>query len=139
MALLDKMKFWKKEEEPLETPEGFGALEEKVPDEEPGRLPGEGAGFPGGEPGVPGPALPPIEGGETELPPELQGIDRQPPTQARAPIQQVPTQAPPQHQMEVISAKLDAIKASLDNINIRLERIERATPHGQEQAQQWYK
>jgi len=136
MALLDKMKFWKKEEEPLAPPEGFGALEE-----EPGRLPGEGAEFPGGEPGVPGPALPPIEGTEQEtgLPPELQGVDRQPPTQARAPIQQVPTQVPPQHQMEVISAKLDAIKASLDNINIRLERIERATPHGQEQAQQWYK
>ena len=138
MALLDKMKFWKKEEEPLGTPEGFGALEEG-----PGRLPGEGAEFPGGEPGVPGPALPPLEGGETGaetgLPPELQGVDRQPPTQVRAPIQQVPTQAPPQHQMEVISAKLDAIKTSLDNINIRLERIERATPHGQEQAQQWYK
>jgi len=137
MALLDKMKFWKKEEEPLETPEGFGALEE-----EPGRLPGEGADFPGGEPGVPGPALPPMEGpepgAETGLPPELQGVDRQPPTQARAPVQQVPTQAPPQHQMEVISAKLDAIKASLDNINIRLERIERVT-HGQEQPQQWYK
>lgn len=36
-----------------------------------------------------------------------------------------PTQQLPSHQIELISAKLDSLKASLDMINQRLENIER--------------
>jgi len=135
MGLGEKLKFWKKEEEPLE---GFGALDDKgaapFPGDAPGQLPPE-PNFqePGQMPPEGGPALPPM-GEDTGLPPELRGVAQQPPTQ----VHQAPQQAAPINQMEVISAKLDAIKVSLENVNIRLERIERLA-HGQEQQHDWYK
>jgi len=144
MAILDKLKFWKKKEEEFE-PEGFGTLEEKplegMPGE-PGMLPGEG----------PGPELPPMEGlpeepgmlpgekpdlsltpgGEATMPSEYKPMEQRAPPPVQTPQ---PAQPPQMNQMEVISAKLDAIRATLDSINVRLERIERAT-HGKEETKQ---
>jgi len=135
MAILDKLKFWKKEEEEFKPEEGFGALEEKetMPGGELGRLPGE-------ELGGLGPDLPPMEGEEkppTGIPPELTGIEHKPPSHVPPTYAEIPPQQ--LNQTEVISAKLDAIKASIDSINVRLERIERATAHHDKEHETWYK
>ena len=160
--MLDKLKFWKHKEEPLDLGgDGFGALgDEKMPGGEPGGLgplPGEAGGLPSGPerlpgegglpsepgrlPGEGGPELPPLEepGVEGDLPPEARAAHSRPPVQVEQPMQQ-PQVAPGQlGQMEVISAKLDAIRASLDSVNIRLERIEQSTTHGKTENKQWYK
>jgi len=152
MVILDKLKFWKKKEEEFE-PEGFGALEEEplegVPGE-PGMLPGEGMPPLPGE--GPGPELAPMEGlpeepgmlpgerpdlsvtpgGEATTPSEYKPMEQRAPPPVQTPQ---PAQPPQMNQMEVISAKLDAIRATLDSINVRLERIERAT-HGKEETRQ---
>ena len=149
MAILDKLKFWKKKEEEFE-PEGFGALEEEPLEGmlgEPGMLPGEGMPPLPGE-GT-GPEFPPMEGlpeepgkerpdlsvtpgGAGGIPSEYKRVEERAPPPMQAPQ---PAQPPQMNQMEVISAKLDAIRATLDSINVRLERIERAT-HGKEETKQ---
>lgn len=145
MSVLDKLKFWKKEEEPLGPMEGeaFGALKEpSMPGGELGGLaplPGETTppAMPGKLPEEGGPELPPIEGLETPegQMPEITAAERRLPVQvAQPPLAAAPT---PTGQMEVISAKLDAIRASLDSINVRLESLERAT-HGKAK-QTWYR
>jgi len=96
MAILDKLKFWKKEEEP------FVEL---------GR-PGAGYGV-----GGPGPA------GWTELPgvpaAELPGV---PPTAGPAPgREQLEIIS---KNLEILSSKLDALRAQLDAVSQRLANIE---------------
>ena len=111
MSLLDKLMFWKKHDEP--------ALPEPVPSMEP--------------PGMEQPAPPGME--HLGMPPSGPGINEPP---AAPPEQHIPAafaqaeqaQQPQQgmssdQQMQLISSKLDTIKAQLETVLQRLDRLER--------------
>lgn len=107
MGLLDKLRFWKKEE-----PAGF----------ELGKYPAlERA--PVAE--MPGMAVPPSEG-LTEMP-AMEEVRPAPPAPfperppAFAPTQALPDMA---REMQVVNAKLDTLKVLLDNINAKIDRLE---------------
>jgi hypothetical protein len=124
MGIFGKLAFWRKKEEPL--PPLGGAPGLGLPKDDLGLSPPEGleeptaAGIapPGAPPEIPGPA--PMPGSEPEptspmsTPP---GFRAQPP----------PPMGPPhmEKDFELISAKLDALKASLDSVNQRLANLER--------------
>jgi hypothetical protein len=124
MGIFGKLAFWKKKEEPI--PPLGEAPELGLPKDELGLKPPEGfeepvaAGIapPGAPPGMPGPA--PMPGREPEPSP---GISAPPGFRAQPP----PPMAPPpvSKDLELISAKLDALKASLDSVNQRLVNLER--------------
>jgi len=130
MSIFSKLMFWKKKDEFAD----FG-LGDK------GAVPGMNLGL--------GPEL--GAGAEltqgTEMQPSLGMPMQQPPIQQPAPFQapaQPPFQSPAQPQMqgqeytnsknlEVISSKLDALRASLDSINQRLANIENIARSEEEQ------
>ncbi|MEM4247557.1 MAG: hypothetical protein QXR48_03850 [Candidatus Woesearchaeota archaeon] len=120
MGLLDKLKFWKKEE-----PAGF----------ELGKYPALERG-PAAE--MPDMAMPPSEG-LTEMP-SMEEVRLAPPAPfsemgrqaAPAPSAFAPAMPAPSaaldmtREMQVVNAKLDTLKALLDGINAKLDRLERA-------------
>lgn len=128
MAILDKLFFWRKKEEPspAEKPPELG-------------LPGEeelGLKPPGGleeEPTVAGIAPPGAPPMPHEAPGHMPRPAHEPPEiPTPSPTTAPPGFAPPQpmappisKDIELISAKLDALKASLDTLNQRLANIER--------------
>ena len=111
MGLMDKLKFWKKEEEmPAEFPRAaeFGAPEQHVP------MDVAQMGMPRPMPGV---TEPPAE-------PSFQPGFQQPQAFAQAQQQQfAPVSA--EQQLQLISSKLDTIKAQLETVLQRLDRLER--------------
>jgi len=115
MGILEKVKFWKKEEKESELP---------------------GTPFPGAEPSPqatfgqepieqPGPF-------ETKPPSPFEAPPRsplEPPSPFEESLSVGPSAKPQQaggRDLEVISLKLDAIKNTLESINLRLERLEQA-------------
>ncbi len=134
MSMFDKLKFWKKEdsfgelnkqietlkqEAPQQAPEGFGtpdhlmqSMDTCIPYEHPDEQSSAGLGF----------GLEPAE--------EKSAFQRQAPSYAHvehAPQQSsFQSQSSLQSQMEIIAAKLDTIRVSLESINHRLVAVERA-------------
>lgn len=115
MAFMDKLKFWKHEEDPLA---GLGELESAFPT-------GGGPPFPTGIPenrhtedfGALTPMSPHEQAPSiTPAQPQFQIVQPQP--------LYSPVQPPLNKDMEILSLKLDAIKNTLDTINMRLERLE---------------
>jgi hypothetical protein len=135
MSLLDRLKFWKREE-PAEFELGrYPGLEAAPPAELPGMAPPGGAGItempagmpseiPGGMPaGGPPPGMEDL--GPTPIPP-LRGSAGQPVPSIISPsMMPPPGAAQPMGDMQLVNAKLDTLKALLDSINARLERMER--------------
>lgn len=109
MGFWDKVMFWKRKDE-LEEPPGYGNEFRRGLDD-----------FPETQTGLP----PSNIGAPAEMPAEefggYGGLEKKPPVAA---VQQTsqPTGA---RETELVLAKLDAIKTSLENINMRLERLER--------------
>ena len=104
----DKLKFWKKSEE-------LGLKDELgIPG---GNLPAENPGFGGRISGMP-PSQPlPVQPDGMQMPNRDPYAESQP---------YAPQQPPyPNRDMELVSAKLDALKATLENINQRLAGLER--------------
>jgi len=129
MGMLDKLKFWeKKDDDEFEMKPDLGG---PMPGESaPGALPGEGYGL-GPEPGRPGAMasdLPQQQGLEN-----LSGFPEPRVTPAHEPRAQVN----PAKEMEVINLKLDSIRSSLENINIRLERIEKLARGDSHETKTW--
>jgi len=124
--------FWRKKEEPLPNPEDFGKgldLDAPMPE-----MPGEGGDL--GLPDAGGmPDMPEMPGGN-ELPAEINSDASAP--QAFPRLEESKPQ-PPMHQpmaapqpaaysgkdLEIISLKLDSLKATLEAINERLARLEK--------------
>jgi hypothetical protein len=136
MGILDKIMFWKKEEEPELGPlPGEPAMPGAGMPEGLGPLPGEGKmpGMPEG-PGFGGPLMP-----ETQVTPSQQAPEMQ---QIRPAAMQPAALEPKQDfliskDLEIISTKLDTLKASLDSINQRLSVIEKMAEQGQFRRSQW--
>ena len=127
MGIFDKLAFWKRKEEPL-PPEGMPP-ELGLPKEGDLGLHPEGfeepvaaglapPGAPQGMPGMPGSE--PMHGYEPEPTPSLSTL---PGFQSQSPPPMVPLHI--SKDLELISAKLDALKASLDSVNQRLANLER--------------
>lgn len=125
MGIFDKLKFWKREEE--------------IPQFDMDRYPGVETTPPGAElqgmapPGGRGITEPPMEDlGPAPLPPS-RGMGGIPAPSAFAPA----PSAPPydvSRDMQVVQAKLDTLKALLDSVVGKLERIERAQQPREEEA-----
>ena len=105
MGLLDKIMFWKKEEEPL--PE-FPAPAEMTPAEPSAPMGMEHFGMPRPMPGV---TEPPVEAPAFAPPQSFQ--------------QQQQFAPSTEQQLQLISSKLDTIKAQLETVLQRLDRLER--------------
>jgi len=114
MSILDKVKFWKKEEKESELP---------------------GTPFPGAESSQQGMfEKKPIEQPspfETKAPSPFEAPPRsplEPPSPFEESLSVGPSPKPPQTggNLEIINLKLDAIKNTLESINLRLERLEQA-------------
>jgi len=132
MGFLDKVKFWKKDEDEFELGNDLGLPKDS---KEPMALPGEGEqefGL-GPSPGAPGALGDKPMGGGPE--PQL-GM---PPREPRI-TPAIQPQTPPMtghRDMEVINLKLDAIRTTLETMNIRLERIERIAKGEEHPPKQW--
>ena len=134
MGILDKVMFWKKKDEFADI--GLGDKENLAFGDQFGA---------GGQPGVPG-GTPPGLGPATGLGPEPmgQGLGQQPAPAMPPPAPSMPSFSPPppppppaaqpsyanpqqdleSKNLEVISSKLDAIRASLESLNQRLANLE---------------
>jgi len=106
MGFLDKLKFWKRHEDEFEMPESL-----------PGEKPGSDLGMPELGPMPKEPQMPQME--EPEVAPAPHMRDYQP-----APM---PTGTPTSAQLEIISSKLDAIKAILSALEQRIANLERSS------------
>lgn len=120
MSVFDKLKFWKHEEEPIGE---FGDLDAAFPT-------GGGPPFPTGIPESSshqdfGSLTPMAYNQSSSPPPQVTITSPTPPYQVvqPQPLYQ-PVQQPMNKDVEIISLKLDAIKNTLDAINMRLERLE---------------
>lgn len=120
MSVFDKLKFWKHEEEPISE---FGDLDAAFPT-------GGGPLFPTGIPESSphedfGSLTPMSQHPSTGSSPTVTITSPTPPYQVvqPQPLYQ-PVQPPMNKDVEIISLKLDAIKNTLDTINMRLERLE---------------
>lgn len=115
MGLLDKLKFWKKKEEPFEL--GKAMLPELPP--EIGPAPEI---TPRMEPRVPHPpgSLPEKRRAELELPPMAH------------PAMASPSERDIHKEIELVNAKLDALKATVDGIAQRVERVEKIVVKSEE-------
>ena len=117
-----KWKFWKKEEAPPEMPmpQDLGPPDMGMPQEM--KPPGlEGLGMPESAPGIDQPPLAPMEPMPSAQP---------------AFAQQQPAGMSTEQQLQLISSKLDTLKAQMDVVLQRLERME----HNKEQSpyqQRW--
>lgn len=132
MSIFDKLKFWEHKEEPLpdlgKTPDLGGDF--KVPE------------FPDiGKSAMDDPEFgKPVETVQTGSPPfpasEMQTVRETVPNAPKG-FQQPQWQGYKENtEMQVISAKLDALRASLDSINQRLENIERIA-EGEQPRRRW--
>lgn len=123
MAFMDKLKFWKREETEFPAPRkpaGFLGKEEEVPEypraaeiaQPEHHMPAgmEQMGMPRPMPGV---TEPPFEQQQPFAP------------QAFGQQQQTQTSMSTEQQLQLISSKLDTIKAQLETVLQRLERLER--------------
>ena len=104
MGIGDKLKFWKKS--------GDLGLRDELGIPETGSLPGENV------PGMPLPQPPPDQVGNVQMPRIDAYQESQNPYALQQPVY-------PNRDMELIAAKLDALKATLENINQRLAGLER--------------
>ena len=111
MGLMDKLKFWKKEEE---LPE-FPRPPEFAPSEQQSPMQVEQMGMPRPVPGI---TEPPMEG-QTSSP------FAQPFPQPQAFQQQQFAGVSAEQQLQLISSKLDTIKAQLETVLQRLDRLEK--------------
>ncbi len=109
MGMMDKLKFWKKEEEPFPSAEYPPHEDIKLP-EQPSSMGMEHMGMPGSVPGLTEPPM------ESSVPPAAF-------SQAQAFNQQASMSS--DQQLQLISSKLDTIKAQLETVLQRLERLER--------------
>jgi len=129
MTILDKVMFWKKKDEFSDI--GLGDKDNLAFGDDFGAQPGAPGATPGAAPGAP-PGL----GPSPDLGPDP-GLGAQPsapPGPAPQPFQQPPPQVQqpsynPQQDLEaksleVISSKLDALRASVDSLNQRLANLE---------------
>ena len=136
MAVLDKIFFWRKKEEPIGTPgekQGLGLPGE----EELGLRRPTGLEEPSAE-GLAPSGFPPEAGVPSETPmpgqmPRAMPSHEPPETPTLSPTSMPPGYAsqpqmpsPMSKDLELISAKLDTIKAGLDNLNQRLANLEKA-------------
>lgn len=135
MSVFGKLAFWKKKEEDIGMDMGA------PPDLGLGPAPDLGlgmGGMPGAEPGGPatmgGPSLPAAEPspmGMAATPPAAPvAMPRPPGLEAAEPIRPAPAGG---HQMELVSAKLDGIRAALDVMNQRLKNLEEMAKRGEEE------
>jgi hypothetical protein len=111
MGVMDKLKFWKKEEVPeFPKPADFAMQEQQMP----GGM--EQMGVPRSIPGI---NEPPMEG-QTSSP-----FAQPPQTFPQAFQQQQQFAGTTEQQLQLISSKLDTIKAQLETVLQRLERLEK--------------
>lgn len=129
MTILDKLAFWKKKDE-FDLGD-FGAMpgEEKdkgMPSAEPSPFDKEMGTEPLGFPEEPG-MHPSMAAGVPEEPsgPDFSAPPGGPATTMRHTAAQTPSPSTGSRDIELISAKLDTIRAILENINNRLEALER--------------
>ena len=117
MSILDKVMFWKRDElglkEDLALPKG--------------NLPTDELGLESSVPRTP--QMPQPE-------PRIESFEGARPYAPAAPPPQ-PQFMGPNRDMELVSAKLDALKASLDSINQRLANLERVAYGDEEQRKVW--
>ena len=130
MGILDKVMFWKKKDEFSDI--GLGDKENLAFGDELG-------GQPGAAPGAGLGTNPPDLGPDPGLGPQPSpSMPQQPsmPSFSQPPIQPQPSYNPQQDleskSLEVISSKLDAIRASIDSLNQRLANLE-AIARGEEE------
>ncbi len=97
MGLLDKLMFWKHREETFELPKDLEMSSLEAPSLEA--------------------ALPPLPGAEAPLRPAEPSFGVQPITPAGG--------VPVEKELQIIAAKLDTIKANLETINIKIDKLER--------------
>lgn len=155
MGFLDKLKFWKREEEaPLELGEYPALAAGPAPAELPGMAPpgmaqAGGPGItelpdfaesdqPGRRPALPGEmapgAMPHLEELGPAPPPPMRGIGAPAPSAfAPAPVMQPPA-ADLSRDMQIVQAKLDTLKALLESVTTKLERLDRKLPEREEEA-----
>jgi hypothetical protein len=128
MAILDKLAFWKKKDEfdlgdlgPMPGEEKDKGMPSATPSPFEKEMGTEPSGFPEEPSTHPSPAA--------GVPEEPSGPDFSAPPGGPAPTHpaaaQMPSPASGNRDIELISAKLDAIKAMLENINQRLATLER--------------
>lgn len=125
MGVLDKLKFWKKEEfEDFKLPEAPASPAAPAPE------PFGADGMAPPSPASPPPSgLPDFPGHERPLPSESQQPPDQPfipqSFQERQDFSKSPVR--PDSQMDLISSKLDTIKAQLESVIQRLDRLEQGS------------
>ena len=138
LGILDKVMFWKKKETPLGAEPGLG-MEPGLPK---GEMPME--------PGLPGEDNLGLRQG-TGLPGETPTMEHSPMPSSPSPMptsslsaleeqQQFTQSSTVAKDMEIISAKLDSIRATLENVNQRiahLEKIASESEHETVQQRQW--
>jgi hypothetical protein len=130
MGLLDKLQFWKRKEEESFDMGSYPALTERpAPPAMQGMdmPPGAMAGMHTGMPGENAPAMPGLDDMSQVPPPPMRGLGGQPAPSAFAPAPIQQPQGPDVgREMQVVNAKLDTLKALLDSVNMKLDRMERA-------------
>ncbi|MGH8742923.1 MAG: hypothetical protein ACREUY_01445, partial [Burkholderiales bacterium] len=153
MTILDKLKFWKKEEPAefdlgrypsLEVPPNLPGSPEPGQDAFPGMIPRGGPGLTEmpHEHGMPGEELSPVPlppnvremRGQPSFAPARVGASADQPALLALPAQLQPAFAAPaaapaadmSREMQVVNAKLDTLKALIDSISAKLDRIERS-------------
>ena len=116
MGLFDKLKFWKKDDLGADVPpmEGLPPLPGEV--KEPGF----------GDEHVGAGAAPPMMHGPGSFPQSPEFKEPTPSFEPRMPQPAMqPLRPQPSQDLDLVNAKLDAIKAILDNVNQRLANLER--------------
>ena len=121
MSVLGKLKFWHKGDDL-----GLGD-DLAIPK---GNLPTDDLG-------LQSPGLPPRQSGQPEMQQPEPRIESFEGARQYAPQPQPQSSYGSNRDLELVSAKLDAIKASLDSINQRLANLERAAYGEEEQRRAW--
>lgn len=130
--VLDNLKFWKRKDEPF--PENFGTpqwnaqpMAQEAPQGFSPEQPQQFGQTPGFESAGPQTTFAP-QGGLVPTPPTF-------PTQQPLPASPAPEGH--SHELEIISAKLDTIKAQLENVSTRLSHLERIAEGEQQAPKGW--
>ena len=116
MGLFSKLAFWRRSEEPLAPPK-LPSLEPLPPPRPPSLE------HLGPEPGLPLESMPPLH---------APGLGSEPSPHALEPVPAAPLKPsllPASNEHQLIVSKLDTIKAQLDAVLSRLERIEHERPY----------